>query len=383
MTNAQITAKITGYKSSYEGKYWNKGLPENSLSESTWGETSSPCGSGNCTSNTFGSATQCYGFSLFIAYLLTNVKISSATINASNDGANLSGWILHRSNLTTLTLEPGDIVRGSNHSAVIWTATNTEVKVIECWGSNGCKIAFGYFNGRQSNATQASILSQCVYVLKAPKTTGAGITVTFNANGGTCNTTQKTVYSGMPYGALPIPVRTGYTFIGWFKDSTNEAEERTESTIVSQVTNHTLYARWAKTYRITNVGANKCLNISGSNVTTLSNGMNVTLWSSSGSNEQKWLLSSLASCRCIKSIIDAAYALNVHRSGNPYNCNIRVFAGNETDALINVVASGSYYKVKLYNYDLYLTAGASTNGTNVYWAANSESNYQKWAFLEL
>lgn len=37
MTNAQITAKITGYKSSYEGKYWNKGLPENSLSESNWG----------------------------------------------------------------------------------------------------------------------------------------------------------------------------------------------------------------------------------------------------------------------------------------------------------------------------------------------------------
>ncbi len=73
---------------------------------------------GNCTSNTFGVATQCYEFSLFIAYLLTNVKISSATINASNDGANLSGWILHRSNLTALTLEPGDIVRGSGHSAV-------------------------------------------------------------------------------------------------------------------------------------------------------------------------------------------------------------------------------------------------------------------------
>lgn len=146
MTNAQITAKITGYKSSYEGKYWNKGLPENSLSESNWRETSSPCGSGNCTSNTFGSATQCYGFSLLIAYLLTNVKISSATINASNDGANLSGWILHKSNLTALTLEPGDIVRGSGHSAVIWNVTNTEVKVIECWGSNGCKIHYEFSN---------------------------------------------------------------------------------------------------------------------------------------------------------------------------------------------------------------------------------------------
>ncbi len=120
--------------------------PKTPCQKAIGGGTSSPCGSGNCTSNTFGSATQCYGFSLFIAYLLTNVKISSATINASNDGANLSGWILHKSNLTALTLEPGDIVRGSGHSAVIWNVTNTEVKVIECWGSNGCKIHYEFSN---------------------------------------------------------------------------------------------------------------------------------------------------------------------------------------------------------------------------------------------
>ena len=35
-------------------------------------------------------------------------------------------------------------------------------------------------------------------------------------------------------------------------------------------------------YKITNVGANKCLNIYGNNVTSLTNNQNVTLWSDSG-----------------------------------------------------------------------------------------------------
>lgn len=56
------------------------------------------------------------------------------------------GVIVNKSNLTALTLEPGDIVRGSGHSAVIWNVTNTEVKVIECWGLNGCKIHYEFSN---------------------------------------------------------------------------------------------------------------------------------------------------------------------------------------------------------------------------------------------
>lgn len=383
MTNKQITDKITGYKALYEGKHWNQNLRESSLSENNWGVTSSPCGS-SCTSNTFIDCTQCYGFSLFMAYLLIGAKLSSAMINSAKDGADLSGWKLHKSGFSSLALEPGDVVRTTGgHSAVIWTVTSSEVKVIECWGSNGCKIAFGYFNGSSKNKTQASILSQCKYVLKAPKTSGAMITVTFNANGGTCGTKSKSVSPGSAYGSLPTPTRSGYTFIGWWDNATTELTEYTSSKVVAKTANHTLYAHWAKTYRITNLGANKCLNINGDKLTSLSNGKNVTLWSNSGSNEQKWLVSSLSTCRCIKSIIDVAYALNVFRSGSPYNCNVHVFAENEVDALVNIVQSGSCYKIKLYNYDLYLTVGASTDGTNVYWAEESTSNYQKWSFTQL
>ena len=37
-------------------------------------------------------------------------------------------------------------------------------------------------------------------------------TVTFNANGGTCDTGSKTVTYDETYGELPIPTRIGYTF---------------------------------------------------------------------------------------------------------------------------------------------------------------------------
>ncbi len=139
----------------------------------------------------------------------------------------------------------------------------------------------------------------------------------------------------------------------------------------------------SNTYKITNVGASKCLNIHGDGLTSLYNEINVTLWSDSGTNEQKWVVSDLGNSVYIRSVIDTAYGLNVYRSGSPYNCNIYKIAGNETDALVDIIASGSYYKVKLHNYNLYLTVGASTNGTNVYWAASSNNDYQKWTFTAI
>lgn len=136
-------------------------------------------------------------------------------------------------------------------------------------------------------------------------------------------------------------------------------------------------------YEIKNVGAAKYLQISGDKMTSLANNTNIILKNYSDINEQKWNVSSLGDNAYIRSVIDTTYGLNVYRSGSPFNCNIYKLAGNETDSLIDIQPSGNYYKIKLHNYDLYLTVGASTDGTNVYWAASSTSNYQKWAFTAL
>ncbi len=80
---------------------------------------------------------------------------------------------------------------------------------------------------------------------------GKDYTVTFDANGGSCSTNNKTVTYNSVYGALPIPTRVGYTFAGWYTAKT-DGTKITSSSIVSLTANQTLYAHWTtNSYTIT------------------------------------------------------------------------------------------------------------------------------------
>ena len=68
-------------------------------------------------------------------------------------------------------------------------------------------------------------------------------TVTFNPNGGICSEQSRTVIEGNKYGQLPIPVRTGYTFAGWYTEA-SEGSQVFAGTIVPDIGSHTLYAHW-------------------------------------------------------------------------------------------------------------------------------------------
>ena len=70
-----------------------------------------------------------------------------------------------------------------------------------------------------------------------------GYTVSFNANGGSVSTTSKAVAFDAPYGALPTPERTGYTFTGWYTSSTGGTQVTAETTVTA-TSDHTLYAHW-------------------------------------------------------------------------------------------------------------------------------------------
>ena len=263
----------------------------------------------------------------FTTRLAKKVFDSYPNVDGSPSSANGSdldnGWKLYTGlYCASLTLEPGDVIRKNGHSAIIWSVNGETVKVGEVWGN-------------PLNAANNCKISWGY----------------FNAD----SSYTASVLLNNPTFVAKAP-----------KDS---------SSVTPPVSDNT--------YKITNVGASKCLNIYGDGLTSLYNGINVTLWEDSNTNEQKWVVSDLGNSVYIKSVIDTAYGLNVYRSGSPYNCNIYKIAGNETDALVDIIASGSYYKVKLHNYDLYLTVGASTNGSNVYWTASSNSNYQKWSFTAL
>lgn len=71
------------------------------------------------------------------------------------------------------------------------------------------------------------------------------LTVTFNANGGNCKTTSKSVSYNETYGELPVPSYSGYTFKGWYT-AISGGSQVIETTVVTTNSNHTLYARWEK-----------------------------------------------------------------------------------------------------------------------------------------
>lgn len=77
-----------------------------------------------------------------------------------------------------------------------------------------------------------------------------GCTVTFDPNGGTCQTKKLTVTVGAEYGKLPRPKRTGYNFSGWYTAKTGGTRV-SASTKVTNTANHTLYARWSHTHSYT------------------------------------------------------------------------------------------------------------------------------------
>ena len=65
------------------------------------------------------------------------------------------------------------------------------------------------------------------------------VTVTFDANGGQCDTTSLTVTSGETVSALPTPIREGFDFLGWFDE--NGGEFTAETAVTADIT---VTAKW-------------------------------------------------------------------------------------------------------------------------------------------
>lgn len=65
--------------------------------------------------------------------------------------------------------------------------------------------------------------------------------LSFDANGGECDTKSKQVDNGTPVGELPIPTRVGYDFEGWYLD---DGTEVTKDKVFSTGKDITVIAKW-------------------------------------------------------------------------------------------------------------------------------------------
>lgn len=67
--------------------------------------------------------------------------------------------------------------------------------------------------------------------------------VTFDAQGGSCDVKQKDYSFGLAMGELPVPTRTNYQFIGWYSRADGNGDLYTNSTIMPR-SDTKLYAAW-------------------------------------------------------------------------------------------------------------------------------------------
>ncbi len=77
-------------------------------------------------------------------------------------------------------------------------------------------------------------------------------TVTFDPQSGNVSQATSAVIYNWTYGTLPTPMRTGYTFNGWYTGRSGSGTQVVSSSTVSITSNTTLYAKWtANTYTVT------------------------------------------------------------------------------------------------------------------------------------
>ena len=103
----------------------------------------------------------------------------------------------------------------------------------------GCSFV-GWYTESGERVSADTVIQECADVHLLAKWR---CTIAFDANGGSCATSTKTIDCGDAIGTLPTPTRTYYTFDGWYTASSSGTKV-SESTTFAAAT--TLYAQWTR-----------------------------------------------------------------------------------------------------------------------------------------
>lgn len=141
------------------------------------------------------------------------------------------------------------------------------------------------------------------------------------------------------------------------------------------------------TYSISPLSApTRSLNITSS--ASITNGTQVNIYATSGSNDQSWVVDSLTSTskQYIKHFSNQTYALNAYRSGTNWNCTLYKASGNADGYVIltKVANKTNVYNIRLSEHsNRYLTADGTGNSANCSWRASTGGTEQQWKFTEV
>ena len=108
----------------------------------------------------------------------------------------------------------------------------------------------GWYTAREggtkiTSTTTVNLTADRTLYAQWTKTSGT-VKVTFNANGGSVSPSTRTYNRNSYYTSLPTPVRSGYTFNGWYTASSGGTRITSSSKVTTTASTQTLYAHWTR-----------------------------------------------------------------------------------------------------------------------------------------
>ena len=160
----------------------------------------------------------------------SNIVTLDLTSFDTSKTTNMFNMFSNMSSLTTITVSDGFTTKGiSTGTSMFYNSPNIVGGRGTLWDSNHTDSSYAHYDYSELNPGY----------FNAGEVTMS--TITFNPNGGTVDPTSKEVITGTRVKELPIPVKEGYDFNGWYTGVT-EGTRVTEDTIVTG--DVTYYARY-------------------------------------------------------------------------------------------------------------------------------------------
>ena len=130
------------------------------------------------------------------------------------------------------TVEPGSVIVKYGQAVGTLPVPTRAGYTFDGWyDENGVLYTADTVYTRTENATLTARWTANVYE------------ITLDANGGTADVALVQVTYGQPVGQLPVPVREGYVFLGWFDETGSRYDASTVYSVAGDVT---LTARWGQ-----------------------------------------------------------------------------------------------------------------------------------------
>lgn len=248
------------------GMYWNH-MGSSSNNPNT--VTSKPCnhsayGTTYCNRPTFWSSCQCHGYALQCGYDVV--------------GSNPMNWTKYTSSSAIDNVRAGDVIRltytNNLHTIYVLAVSGDKVVFTDCNSYGTCNIRWGATKTKSTLKSQFNYLLKCPVYLSDYFPGGGGVveyTIKFDLNdaqgksAASCSETSRRITDGEEYGELPVPVREGYNFLGWYTSASGGTQVSASTTAG---TNATVYAHWQiKVYTVSynaNAGGENITNIPAS-----------------------------------------------------------------------------------------------------------------------